>query len=161
MISGLHRYAFHIPSLAQDLKDINVFRPKLILDGVLVRVSFELSDLTSTPRAKCFATLAAPGQASGRLMSHKEVEDLMPLIQAQDRNPDFRATMGASQLALAKLRIASESQHQAHGKRDTAGQRIVVFCDSNEVGWIANFKFQIVVSYTNEVGWITNSHISS
>eukprot|EP00198_Chlamydomonas_reinhardtii_P001742 XP_001691078.1 predicted protein [Chlamydomonas reinhardtii] len=71
---GLQRYLLHVPTLHQMLNSLGIFRPKLTMNGDVARLSLDAADITADPRLGCVA----------------EVDDLIPLLLAQDRSAAFR-----------------------------------------------------------------------
>jgi hypothetical protein len=142
---GLHRYAFHVPSLITALDDPSgpaPLRPKLALDRAdgSVRVAIEVSDLTSCPRMRAAALSVAvpPGSDPPKMLtSADEVEELSQLLVATDREPAFRQAAGCGRLSAAAMSSAKAQIARQLSGQPRRGQRIVVLVAENEITTMA------------------------
>uniref|UniRef100_A0A7S2VUP2 Uncharacterized protein n=1 Tax=Chlamydomonas chlamydogama TaxID=225041 RepID=A0A7S2VUP2_9CHLO len=156
---GLQRYCFHLPSLTAALTHISTFRPKLLLRNGLVHIGLEASDLTAAPKTKCIAIRAR--STAPHLLSALELEDLVPLMQAQDHDYTFRQVAASAQVQQAHLispptssssSTDSASGNGTHRRNARPGslcipQRIVIFCANNDATQVAvNFVATIARS---------------
>ncbi|GFR46433.1 hypothetical protein Agub_g8007 [Astrephomene gubernaculifera] len=85
---GLQRAIMHVPTLHGLLNSLGIFRPKLAMSGDVARLSLDAGDITADPRVACVAVQARNSPAI--LTSPNEVDDLIPLLLAQDRSAAFR-----------------------------------------------------------------------
>eukprot|EP00798_Chlamydomonas_sp_ICE-L_P015968 gene15968-22099_t len=97
-------------------------RPKLILNGELVYIRMEMSDLTSVNihsiehSSMCVAIKSRAGARPSLFTSAKEIGDLANLIKEQDKDIKFRHVLpGAAAAPVQQV------------QRPTLGQKIVVF----------------------------------
>ena len=132
LVAGTGRYDLHLPSLATALSHI-ILRPKLVLsEGLNVHVSVPLSDITSHSRSKCFAFLSAD-DSPPMLRSSSEVESLIPLLKAQDRDSAFLKAAGLSSNIVTQLRRSIDLKSPSNSISNRASQRILVLCCNNKV----------------------------
>ncbi|KAG2494492.1 hypothetical protein HYH03_007261 [Edaphochlamys debaryana] len=130
---GLQRYMLHLPTLHGMLNTLGVFRPKLAMSGDVARLSLDAGDITADPRAAAVAVQARTSPAI--ITSPNEVDDLIPLLMAQDRSASFRDIVsghggggeGGAQVVVAPLALLSSKQ----------GQRILLFIANNDVTQLA------------------------
>ena len=85
---GVGRYAMHLSLLKNLLVSTSVFRPKLILQKDLLYVHMDAGDLLAAEgaRAVCLQTKGDVKQ----LLSHEDLSDLIPLLEAQDALSAFK-----------------------------------------------------------------------
>ncbi|GLI58956.1 hypothetical protein VaNZ11_000674 [Volvox africanus] len=91
---GLQRYLIHVPTLHAMLNTLGVFRPKLFMTGDVARLSLDAADITADRRVACVAVHTRSSPAI--LTSPNEVDDLIPLLLAQDHSAAFRDIIAAS-----------------------------------------------------------------
>ncbi|GIL47589.1 hypothetical protein Vafri_4374 [Volvox africanus] len=91
---GLQRYLIHVPTLHAMLNTLGVFRPKLFMTGDVARLSLDAADITADRRVACVAVQTRSSPAI--LTSPNEVDDLIPLLLAQDHSAAFRDIIAAS-----------------------------------------------------------------
>ncbi|GIL97914.1 hypothetical protein Vretimale_3488 [Volvox reticuliferus] len=85
---GLQRYLIHVPTLHAMLNTLGIFRPKLSMTGDVARLSLDAADITADRRVACVAVHTRSSPAI--LTSPNEVDDLIPLLLAQDHSAAFR-----------------------------------------------------------------------
>lgn len=144
---GLQRYLMHLPTLHSMLNTMGIFRPKLAVCGDVARLALEASDLTCDRRAACVAVQARSSPAI--LTSPNEVDDLIPLLLAQDRSAAFRHILAQTNEAAAAAAgilpadgpdASAAATGAARGPQvlmSKSGVRLVVFVASNDVTQLA------------------------
>ncbi|KAG2445998.1 hypothetical protein HXX76_000601 [Chlamydomonas incerta] len=138
---GLQRYLLHVPTLHNMLNSLGIFRPKLTMSGDVARLSLDAADITADPRLGCVAVQNRTSPAI--LTCPNEVDDLIPLLLAQDRSAAFRDIVAANLAAGAggegggagATVVASPQLMCANTAKP--GQRILVYVAANDVTQLA------------------------
>jgi hypothetical protein len=102
---GCGRYTMHLAMLKNLLVSPNVFRPKLMLHKDLLYVHMAAGDMLAAEGAKAVC-LQAKGEIK-QLLSHEDLADLIPLLEAQDALSAFK------RLATQRSLNTSTSDHNS------------------------------------------------
>ncbi|EFJ50592.1 hypothetical protein VOLCADRAFT_116765 [Volvox carteri f. nagariensis] len=140
---GLQRYLLHVPTLHAMLNTLGIFRPKLFMAGDVARLSLDAADITADRRLACVAVHARNSPAI--LTSPNEVDDLIPLLLAQDHSAAFRDIIAASSdMASLADAAAAAGGGGGDGARPAMvlmttkpGIRILLYIAANEVTQLA------------------------
>lgn len=115
---GFGRYALHMSLLKNLLVSPNVFRPKLLLRKDLLYVHMDAGDMLAAEGAKAVC-LQARNDVK-QLLSHEDLSDLIPLLEAQDALNAFRRL--ATQRSLAASTSEHNTSRSARVKRNSSNQ---------------------------------------
>lgn len=130
---GLGRYMLHLPSAKGMLAGrLSVLRPKLSMCKDLLHLRLDMCDITAAPSAAplFLHSRAEPAQV---LLTHDDVEALLPLLSAQDSHAGFRQLVLSHQVQTT----ATPPPPPPDLADNPNSQRIVVFVVSNAVSGAA------------------------
>ena len=116
---GLGRYAMHISLLKHLLVSPNVFRPKLLLHKDLLYVQMDAGDLLAAEGSKAVC-LQAKGDVK-QLLSHEDLSDLIPLLEAQDALSAFKRIATQRSLTNSDASVPSRSARQLTKNTSNSG----------------------------------------